>query len=115
MLTTLLRGFGSMDGSVSAIAELFPAENAPRAARTRPEPETSRRSRANVWAGHLEIGCGQKRLEVAIWQDLAGVSGHRDAHEGVWSMTSRYWRITLVLRTIGARRGRAARGRPLGG
>ena len=27
-------------------------------------------------------------------------------------MTSDQWQITLVLRTIGARRGRAARGRP---
>ncbi len=29
-------------------------------------------------------------------------------------MASRFWQITLVLRTIGARRGRAARGRPFG-
>jgi hypothetical protein len=67
--------------------------------------------------------CGAQGLKFGVFKNdatsqsgkICGPSAVKLIGEGDWSMTSRYWRITLVLRTIGARRGRAARGRPVAG
>jgi hypothetical protein len=119
VVKTAFRPFSSMAGRDQARLRLKLAQCRSGLAKICQNRPGSNEYRANVSGTALEKPAGfssQRRVkndqtsQFGKTRSCARDLAVRD--EGERSMTTQFWRITLVLRTIGARRGRAARGRP---